>query len=252
MMTRDTLEKYLNTLLEIKTIKDYCPNGLQVEGKKEIKTIVTGVTACQKLLDAAIESQADAILVHHGYFWKGEAYPIIGIKKRRIFSLIKHDINLFAYHLPLDIHPLYGNNVQLAQRLNIKNLCAFDTGTDPSYGITGELDHPLSLNAFTKEIAATLNRDPLVIQANKNPIKKVAICTGGAQDFVENAALAGADLYISGEISERTTHFALEENINYISAGHHATERYGIQALGNHLSDKFDINHKFIDIHNPA
>lgn len=252
MMTRDSLEKYLNTLLETKTIKDYCPNGLQVEGKKEIKTIVTGVTACQKLLDAAIESHADAILVHHGYFWKGEAYPITGIKKKRISSLIKHNINLFAYHLPLDIHPLYGNNVQLAQRLNIQNLCAFDTGTDPSYGIIGKLNHPLSLESFSKEIVATLNRDPLVIQANNNPIKKVAICTGGAQDFLENAALAGADLYISGEISERTTHSALEGNINYISAGHHATERYGIQALGNHLSDKFDINHTFIDIHNPA
>ncbi len=252
MISRTELEHYVNNLLQCNTIKDYCPNGLQVEGKTEIKTIITGVTACQKLLDAAVEKNADAIFVHHGYFWKGEAYPIIGIKKKRLATLLNHDISLFGYHLPLDLHATLGNNAQLAKRLGIKNTISFDTGTSPSYGIIGDLSSPLSAQKFSMHVGKVLDREPLLIQANDQNIQRIAICTGGAQDFVEHAALAGADLYLSGEISERTTHSALENNIHYIAAGHHATERYGIQTLGEHLAEKFDLEHEFIDIDNPA
>ena len=252
-MNRQQLCSYLNELLAVTTIKDYCPNGLQVEGKKEIHNIVTGVTACQALIDQAIEQNADAILVHHGYFWKGEAYPITGMKHQRISKLIKHDINLLAYHLPLDVHPRLGNNIQLAKQLHLTpSEQIFDTGTSPSYGILCTTSQTLS--SLTHQIETTLKRPPMVIGAeNKaNTIQKVAICTGGAQDFIEQAYNSGADVYVSGEISERTTHIAKELGIHYVAAGHHATERYGIQALGEHISKRFHLKHQFIDIDNPV
>ena len=252
MVQRTIFQNYLKNLLESTPIKDYCPNGLQVEGKKEIKRIVTGVTASLKLINAAIEHQADALLVHHGYFWKGEAYPITGIKYARIASLIKHDLNLFAYHLPLDIHPIFGNNVMLAETLGLEVSGELNTGTMPSYGILCQSDHRLSLAELGTTITQKLKRTPLIIQGTAKPINNIAICTGGAQDFIEFAHAAGADVYISGEISERTTHLAQELGISYIAAGHHATERYGIKALGNHLAEKFLLTHQFIDIDNPA
>ncbi|WP_192483210.1 MULTISPECIES: Nif3-like dinuclear metal center hexameric protein [Cysteiniphilum] len=249
-MDQKELKAYLNQLLNVDTIKDYCPNGLQVEGMKSIHTIVTGVSASLELIEAAILKKADAILVHHGYFWKGENQTITGIKYQRIKALIKHDINLFAYHLPLDIHPTLGNNAQLAQLLGLNVSAEFDTGTTPNYGII--CDHHTTLTDLTQLITDKLKRTPLIVGKMNEDIQKIAICTGGAQDFIEHAYHAGADVYISGEISERTTLIARELGITYIAAGHHATERYGIKTLGQHLAKHFDLTHHFIDIDNPV
>lgn len=251
MVLRTTLENYLNEFLKIKSLNDYCHNGLQIEGKSQIKTIVTGVSANLALLKAAIKKKADAIIVHHGYFWKGEADQITGVKYQRIATLIKDNINLFAYHLPLDIHPQLGNNVMLAQKLACEVIGEFDTNTQPNYGLLCQ-SKAISLEELQQKIETNLKRKPLVVGPNKQVIQKIAICTGGAQDFIEASFNAGADVYISGEISERTTHMAHELGISYIAAGHHATERYGIKALGEHLADKFKLVHHFIDIDNPV
>nr|WP_162902345.1 Nif3-like dinuclear metal center hexameric protein [Facilibium subflavum] len=250
-MDRNELKRHLDEILAVNEIQDYCPNGLQVQGKKEIQTIITGVTASLALIEKAIEMKADAIIVHHGYFWKNESYPITGMKYQRISQLIKHDINLFAYHLPLDIHPSCGNNAQLAKRLDLKVLGPFDTNTHPSYGIICQ-STAISTDQLASNIEKVLDRAPLVVGPDKEQISKIALCTGGAQDFIEQAFHAGAEVYISGEISERTTHIANELGITYIAAGHHATERYGINALGEHLAKQFKIDHHFIDINNPV
>lgn len=243
------LENYLNNYFEISDYKDYAPNGLQIQGNRDIKKIITGVTACQDLIDSAIQEDADAIVVHHGYFWKGESYPIVGIKYERIAKLIKNGIHLFGYHLPLDGHREIGNNILLAKKLNLNNLEFFETGAKPDISIIADCD--LSLDSFSKLIEEKLNRKPTVIKANQQN-KKVAICTGGAQDFIEYAYNAGADTFISGEISERTTHIARELGINYIAAGHHATEKEGAKAIAKLLEQNFNLKTKFIDIDNPA
>ena len=248
-MKLDALNNYLNTLLQPERFSDYCPNGLQVEGKQEINKIVTGVTASMALLQAALQANADAVLVHHGYFWRGEALPIVGIKKRRIQFLLQHDINLFAYHLPLDMHPELGNNVMLAKQLGLqvtawageKNMLAL-----------AELNQVQTLQSFALMIENKLKRPPQVIGDLQKSIKTIALCTGAAQGYIEEAVEAGADVYISGEISEQTVHVARESGMSYISAGHHATERYGIQALGEHLAQKFSLQHEFIDMDNPV
>ena len=248
MKTND-LNDYLNQLLQPERFSDYCPNGLQVEGKREINKIVTGVTASYALLEAALQANADAVLVHHGYFWRGESLPITGIKKRRIAFLLQHEINLFAYHLPLDMHAELGNNVMLAKQLGLiitgwageKNMLAL-----------AELNSPQTLKELAMLVEAKLKRAPQVIGDLNKPIKHIALCTGAAQGFIEQALEAGADCYISGEISEQTVHVAIESGMSYISAGHHATERYGIQALGQHLAQKFGLAHEFIDIDNPV
>ena len=248
-MKLDALNNYLNTLLQPGRFSDYCPNGLQVEGKQEINKIVTGVTASMALLQAALQANADAVLVHHGYFWRGEALPIVGIKKRRIQFLLQHDINLFAYHLPLDMHPELGNNVMLAKQLGLqvtawageKNMLAL-----------AELNQVQTLQSFALMIENKLKRPPQVIGDLQKSIKTIALCTGAAQGYIEEAVEAGADVYISGEISEQTVHVARESGMSYISAGHHATERYGIQALGEHLAQKFSLQHEFIDMDNPV
>lgn len=251
MITRRKLETYISSLLSSSTIRDYCPNGLQIEGKKEISTIISGVTASHELITKAISRNADAILVHHGYFWTGENQPIIGMKYRRISLLMKHYINLFAYHLPLDIHPYLGNNVQLAKLLDLKVIDNFNTDTIPTCGIICQTD--TTIENLTRKIAYKLQREPLVVGYPSNDrICRIAICTGAGQNFIENAYHAGAQVYISGEISERTTSIARELGISYISAGHHATERYGIQALGEDIAKKFSLTHHFIDIENPV
>ncbi|API86984.1 Nif3-like dinuclear metal center hexameric protein [Francisella uliginis] len=243
------LENYLNNYFEINDYKDYAPNGLQIQGDRDIKKVVTGVTACQDLIDSAIQEDADAIVVHHGYFWKGESYPIVGMKYERIAKLIKNGIHLFGYHLPLDGHKDIGNNILLAKKLNLSNIEFFETGSKPDISVIADCD--LDLNNFSKFIQEKLNRQPTVIDA-KNQNQKVAICTGGAQDFIEYAYNAGADTFISGEISERTTHTARELGINYIAAGHHATEKEGAKAIAKLLEKNFDLDTKFIDIDNPA
>lgn len=247
-MQQPTLTHYLNELLRIHHFSDYCLNGLQVEGKSEIKKVVTGVTACQALLDVAVAKNADAVLVHHGYFWRGEDPCIVSIKQRRIATLLKHNINLLAYHLPLDAHPVYGNNAQLGQRLGFHVSEVVDDGLF----YIGELSRSHTATELQQQITAVLNREPQLVQANNNKVKTIAWCTGGGQDFIEKAANYNVDAYLSGEISERTFHFAKELNLDYFAAGHHATERYGVQAIGEHLVEKFSLDVEFVDINNPV
>jgi dinuclear metal center YbgI/SA1388 family protein len=245
-MKRDDLNQYLAQLLQPEKFSDYCPNGLQVEGKMDIYKIVTGVTACQALLQAAHKANADAIFVHHGYFWRGEDLRITGIKKSRIQFLLANDINLFAYHLPLDAHETLGNNVMLAKQFGWQVSSWHDSL------VLIDLPQEQALVRLAEHVHKTLSRKPLVIGNDSQRIKRIAICTGGAQGFIEQAYAAGADCYISGEISEQTVHAAIEASKSCISAGHHATERYGVQALGEYLAQKFGLQHEFIDVDNPV
>jgi len=250
-MQRREFNQLLNEILKPDSIKDFCPNGLQVEGQEEIKKIVTGVTASQALIDAAIAHGADTILVHHGYFWKGESQPITGMKKRRIGALLAHDINLFAYHLPLDVHPVIGNNAQLAELLDIQ----WETGLEPvnnSVAVKGRLKTPMTGERFGEKIAKVLNREPLTSLVRDEPIETIAWCTGGGQGYIDLAASQGVDAYLTGEASEQTIHSSREQGIDFFAAGHHATERYGVKALGELLSDDYGFDVTFIDIDNPV
>ncbi|WP_017445705.1 Nif3-like dinuclear metal center hexameric protein [Gayadomonas joobiniege] len=251
-MQLDTLEEYLNRLLQSSQIKDFCPNGIQVSSDREIKKIVTGVTASQALLDSAIERQADAVLVHHGYFWKNEDPRIVGLKKNRLATLLKHDMALLAYHLPLDVHNELGNNKQLAMRLGLREISAHSELTPFGIVMQGELSQALGAQAFSDQVSAQLGRAVTLVKGGDFLVKKVALCTGGGQGYIEAAKQAGADLFLSGEISEQTTHFAREAGIHYIAAGHHATERYGVKSLGEHLAAHFSVAVEFVDIDNPA
>lgn len=247
------LENIINEKLNANRIKDYAPNGLQIEGKHEIKKIITGVTASQRLIDEAIAKNADLLLVHHGYFWRGEDMRIINTKYRRISALIKHDINLMGYHLPLDMAPEIGNNARLAQLLNIESVQAFDPFEDSSLILKGKLAKPMTGKEFASIIHQALDREPLHIAAESDKlIHTIAWCSGGAQDYIEKVGNAGIDAYLSGEISERTTHSARELDIHYYAAGHHATERYGIKALGEWLAKEYQLNVEFIDCDNPV
>ena len=252
MLERDLLLNFLETELQAARIRDYCPNGLQVEGKTLLTKIVTGVTASQALLDAAVEAGADAILVHHGYFWKNEPYPVVGIKKRRLQTLLRHDINLIAYHLPLDVHPTVGNNARLGAILGAENIDAINSVEPVGVLMQGELASDTLLSAISEQIAQQLGREVLTHDAGIGSVKKIAWCTGGGQGYIEQAAAAGAQLFISGEVSEQTIHLSRELGIHFIAAGHHATERYGIKALGELIAAHFGINVQFIDIDNPA
>lgn len=246
MVKRAEIVTYCDNYLDIGMFKDYCPNGLQVEGKESIKTIVSGVTASQALIDAAIEQQADLLLVHHGFFWKGENPIITGIKKCRLKALLQNDINLLAYHLPLDANKILGNNVLLAKKLAVKHKQYFSTN---DIALMGTIEKQTG-NEFKQSITDVLGREPLHIEADRI-ISTVALCTGAAQSYINQAIDLGADAFISGEVSENTWHIAKENNIHYFAAGHHATERYGVQALGEHLAAYFDLKHTFIDINNP-
>lgn len=248
-MDRIELELYLNDLLDIGRFKDYCPNGLQVEGRRRIDTIATGVTASLAFLEAALEWGADAVLVHHGYFWRNEAPQITGRKYRRLRLLIANELNLFAYHLPLDNHPEYGNNAQLGARMGWIADARF--GAD-ELGWMSTLPMPITLAHFTAQVEHTLGRTPLVLGDPDRELRRVAWCTGAAQNYFEAAIDAGADVYLTGEISEPTTHISAESGVAFLAAGHHATERFGVQALGTHLSERFDIEHLFIDVDNPV
>ena len=253
-MQRILLEKYLAELLKPKLHRDYCPNGLQIEGKNEINRIITGVTASLALIETAIDARADAILVHHGYFWKNEAYSIKGMKKQRIAKLLAHDINLFAYHLPLDVHPSLGNNAQLGRLLNVQNIRAL-AGIEPEGLVMyGQLSKKLSHCELTELISNTFNHSVTSIGAH-DTIESIAWCTGGGQGYIDQVVESETqiDAFISGEISEQTTHSAREQNIDYFAIGHHVSERYGVKALGEHLQETFtDLEVIFIDIDNPA
>lgn len=246
------LISYCDDLLEADRFQDYCPNGLQVEGREPINKLVTGVTASQALIDAAIESGADTLLVHHGYFWKGEDARITGLKKQRIASLLSNDISLIAYHLPLDAHPVYGNNVQLADQLGLIVDGVYQHGTEPSLVMHGRLEEPMSGKAFATYMAEVLQREPLHIDNMSQEVNTVAWCTGAAQGYIEQAVELGVDAYVTGEVSESTVHIARETGIHFYAAGHHATERYGVKALGEHLAANFDMDQQFIDIDNPV
>lgn len=248
------LHSTIDSLLRTEQFKDYAPNGLQVEGRAEVRKIVTGVTASRGLIEAAIDAQADAILVHHGYFWRGEDQAIVGIKKRRIELLLQHEMSLLAYHLPLDAHGEFGNNVQLGRRLGLIETGDLGRQNNHPLGLVGRLEVAMSAADFAALIGARLGREPLCIEADDGAalIQTVAWCTGAAQGFIERAVDAGVDAYLSGEISEPTVHIARESGVHYFGAGHHATERYGVQALAEHLQSLFDIEHEFIDIDNPV
>lgn len=253
MIDRDQLVKFLNNELQSEKIRDYCPNGLQVEGKANISRIVTGVTASQALLDAAVAVNADAILVHHGYFWKNETAQVTGIKKKRLQTLLCHDINLLAYHLPLDVHPTLGNNAQLGLLLNAENITAVAAVEPNGVLMQGELAAGLSAEHIAQQLENTLGRKVLLHAIdNSAVVSKLAWCTGGGQGYIEQAAAAGAQLFISGEVSEQTIHLSRELGIHFIAAGHHATERYGVKALGEFIARQLGLEVQFIDIDNPA
>lgn len=247
MVKINVLTQYIQQLLQVERFKDYCPNGLQVAGKSEIHKIVTGVTASMALLEAAQQANADLILVHHGYFWRNEDPRIIGIKRNRIAFLLKNDLNLLAYHLPLDAHPTLGNNAQLGKVLGISSIGFAGESNVVAYG---SLESPLKLHDFARYVEAKLQRVPLVIGDPEKNVQKIAWCTGAAQGYIDTAIELGVDVFMSGEVSEQTTHQSVESGVSYISAGHHATERYGVQALGEHLAEQFNISHEFIDIEN--
>lgn len=251
MVQLKDLLSYANNVLEVDRFQDYCPNGLQVEGTNEIKKIVSGVTACQALIDAAITEKADVLLVHHGYFWKGEEAQITGLKYQRIRSLIEHGINLVAYHLPLDAHPLYGNNAKLAEILDLEITGSFPPN-NAAVGLYGRLKTPMLASDFCQKISTSLHREPLHIGDKTQQIQSLAWCSGAAQNYIEDAVKLGVDAYLSGEISEQTVHIARECGLHYFAAGHHASERYGVQAFGEHLAAHFALDHQFVDIPNPV
>jgi dinuclear metal center YbgI/SA1388 family protein len=248
----DEIVDYLAAYLEIAAFDDYCPNGLQVEGRAEMRRLVTGVTANQALLDAAAARDADAVLVHHGYFWSGEDARIRGMKRRRIQTLLDHGISLLAYHLPLDAHPQVGNNAQLAQRLGLEPEGRFGPGPGQGIGWYGRLQAPMKAVELGARIERELERSPLHIAGGPETIRRVAWCTGAAQGFIDAAAALGVDAYISGEASEQTVHSAREQGLHFFAAGHHASERYGVQALGVHLAEHFALEHIYVEIENPV
>jgi dinuclear metal center YbgI/SA1388 family protein len=248
-MLLNDLRDYIASLLEPDRFRDYCPNGVQVEGRAEIRRIASGVTASQRLLKAATAWNADAILVHHGYFWRNEDAAVTGIKKQRIAHLLQHDISLLAYHLPLDAHAEFGNNAQLGRRLGFMEHGRFGEQDIACYG---ELIQAQSLAQLTQKIAHSLQRPPLVIGEGDSTIRRIAWCTGAAQGYFEAAIALGVDAFLTGEISEQNVHVAQETGVVFIAAGHHATERYGVQSLGTHLTESCGIEHQFFDLENPV
>ncbi|MGB2904758.1 MAG: Nif3-like dinuclear metal center hexameric protein [Candidatus Dechloromonas phosphoritropha] len=248
-MNREQLVKYLDELLQPAKFRDYCPNGLQVEGRAEVARIVAGVTASQALLDIAVARGADAVLVHHGYFWKGEDGRITGIRRQRLKTLLANDISLLAYHLPLDAHPDLGNNAQLAARLGWLPEGRFG---DQDIAWLGSLGAPILAGQLAARIAEGLARVPLLIGDPERPVRRIGWCTGGAQDYFEQAIALGVDAFISGEISEQTVHLARESRVPYLACGHHATERYGVAALAGHLNRHCGLQCEFVDLDNPV
>jgi dinuclear metal center YbgI/SA1388 family protein len=246
---REDLRVYLDSLLDAARFRDYCPNGLQVEGCDRVRRVVCGVTASQALIEAAIERGADAVLVHHGWFWKSEDGRVTGFRKQRMARLLAHDINLFAYHLPLDAHPVLGNNAQLALRLDWTTTGRFG---EQDIGFIGVPQAPTFAGNLARGIEQALDRAPMLIGDPERKVARIAWCSGGAQGYFEDALAAGADVFVSGEISEQTVHLARETGMAFIAAGHHATERYGVMALAADLAEEFGLACEFVDIANPV
>lgn len=244
-----SLESYCNKLLSVDEFNDYCPNGLQVEAAERVVKLMVGVTACQALIEAAADWGADALLVHHGYFWKGEGQALRGVKANRIGALFRQQTALLVYHLPLDAHAEYGNNKQLGERLGFTSSAPL---SDQPMIWQTTLPEPLSASALARHIGDCLERTPTHIAPNHRSLSRVGWCSGAAQGYLEQAAELGLDAYISGEISEQTVHLARELGIHYFAAGHHATERFGVQALGAHVAERFSLEYRFFDVENPV
>jgi len=254
MTNLQAITTYTNELLQIELFQDYCPNGLHVQGRDEVRKIVSGVTASQALIDAAIEKQADVLLVHHGFFWKGEDPRVVGMRRQRLEALLTNKLSLVAYHLPLDAHAELGNNAQLAQVLGFDIKGGFGAkGAGPTIGLFGDLNQSRSAEQLAQHIDTALGRTPLLIDGGSDqPIQRIAWCTGAAQSYIELAIPLEVDAFLTGEISEPTVHIAREMGIHFFSCGHHATERYGVKALGEHLAERFQLEHEFVDIDNPV
>ena len=252
MISREELGNYLHTYLACDNFNDYAPNGIQVEGKSDIHRICVAVTASAKVIKKAVALQADALITHHGYFWRGEDPIIVGMKRERIGQLITHNVNLFAYHLPLDCHPIIGNNACLANLLGVNEVKMHMASKTQNLLWSGVLNQTVTAADLSELLTKKLKRVPLHIKGKDQPISSIAWCSGAAQDFIEDAHRLGVDAYLSGEISERTYYQAQELGIHYFSCGHHATERYGIQALGLHISERFGTEYDFIDSDNPV
>ncbi len=248
-VARQVLESHLAGLLSVDRFRDYGPNGLQVEGRPEVRRLVSGVTASLALIDAAIDAGADALLVHHGLFWRGQDGRITGWLRKRLGRLLAHDINLFAYHLPLDAHAELGNNAQLGLRLG---LLADGRFGEQDLGFIGAAAGIADARTLADRAEQALGRQVLLLPGDGRPLRRVGWCTGGAQGFFETAIAAGADAYLTGEVSEPQAHIARETGVAFLACGHHATERYGAPAVGEHLARQFGLQHRFIDIDNPA
>lgn len=248
-MKRSDLETHLDELLAVSRARDYCPNGLQVEGRPEVRSVLCGVTASQALLDLAVAEDADAVLVHHGYFWKGEDPRVTGIRRRRLKTLLESDISLFAYHLPLDLHPELGNNAQLGRVMGWSEEGRF---AEQDLGWLGRPAAETDATRLARSMTARLGREVMLVGDGRREVRRVAWCTGGAQGFFEEAIRAGADVFVSGEISEPTVHLARESGVPYVAAGHHATERYGIRALAGYLARELGLACRFVDLDNPV
>ena len=246
---RTDIEAHLASLLAVDRFKDYGPNGLQVEGRPRVRRLVSGVTASLALIDAAVADGADAILVHHGLFWRGQDGRVTGWMKQRLARLLAADVSLFAYHLPLDAHPALGNNAQLGARLGVVADGRFG---EQDLGFIGTLAAPETAEALAGRVGAVLGRGVRLLPGDGRPVRRLAWCTGGAQGFFEAAIAAGADVFLTGELSEPQAHLARETGVAFLACGHHATERYGAPALGEHLAQQFGIAHRFIEIDNPA
>lgn len=249
MIERDTLLSHLHQMLEADRFKDYGPNGLQVEGKARIHKVVTGVTASLAMIEAAAAEGADALLVHHGLFWRGQDGRVTGWMRQRLATLLRHDINLIAYHLPLDAHASLGNNAQWGLRLGWVADSRFG---DQNLGFIGPAPAGLGFDALTQQLRQVMGREVTAVAGDGRPFKRVAWCSGGAQGYFEQAIAAGADVFLTGEISEPQAHYARETGVAFIACGHHASERWGVQAVGEHLAQRMGVAHTFIDLPNPA
>jgi dinuclear metal center YbgI/SA1388 family protein len=249
MAARTEVEAFLQQLLAPERFKDYGPNGLQVEGRGEIRKVVSGVTASLALIDAAVAAGADMILVHHGLFWRGQDGRLTGWLKARVERLMAGGVNLFAYHLPLDAHPEFGNNARLGAELGLRADGRFG---EQELGFIGDAADLHDVQALQARIAARLGRVPLAVPGDGRPLRRIAWCTGGAQGYFESAIDARADAFLTGEISEPQAHLARETGVAFLACGHHATERYGAPAVAAHLAREFGLEHRFIEIENPA
>ncbi len=249
MAHRSDIDVYLSAVLQAATFKDYGPNGLQIEGRERVGRLVSGVTASLALIEAAIDAQADALLVHHGLFWRGHDGRLTGWLKQRVQRLMEHDISLFAYHLPLDAHAEFGNNAQFGRRIGVSADSRFG---EQSLGFVGSFELPTTLQDLLARLQQISSRVPVHVEGDARALRRVAWCTGGAQSYFEGAIAAGADVFITGEMSEPQVHLARETGVAFIACGHHASERYGVQALGAHIAEHFGIEHRYIEIDSPA